>query len=338
MGKRVEIQSQQELIKSLAHKGDPTAFFTLISPYLRKKYLKERVEGKEHKEIVKKLIYEAVEYLSEIQELTQEKFNHWIEENISSPSETTHSQNEEEFNIENEKKIKSELDGFLSRCHRELMRAAATIKRNRIVERKKFPQVLYYNKVLRAFLIVFCSIILIIGVAFVMYWQKLSIRISLVKDKEVFSFSLPPLYSLTKDIKENMEDSVKNINTTKDSMKTTQVIDTVKSNLENKMVKKDSSPVSQIKKTISPMSTTPAVQTVPSVSTISQIPPQRKTVSSSEQSGITVPPTPRPTELPTDTTAKRMSTPSTVPSSQPSNPVQGDQPTTPSSQSLQTEN
>lgn len=286
MGKKVEILSQLELIKSLAHKGDPTAFFTLISPYLRKRYVKARLDGKEYRDTIRMLISEVVEYFSDVQELTTEKFNHWIEENISISEETIASQDEKEFNLENGKRIKTELDAFLNRCHRELMRASLVIKRKKIRERKKFPQVLYYNKTLRIILLSFSSIILVSSLFFVMYMQRVCIRISFVKEREVFSFSIPPLTLNLQKGEETQSDSFKNVTALKDSIGNTHS-DTVKSvkKIENKreIVKKNSALVPIVGKQ-PVLSSNPSPSATSSSPRTNQISQQQ--TSTSTQSGI----------------------------------------------------
>ena len=50
-----KISSQERLLLFLASRGDPNAFFTLISPFLKGIYYNEQLEGSSHDEIIEKL-------------------------------------------------------------------------------------------------------------------------------------------------------------------------------------------------------------------------------------------------------------------------------------------
>ncbi|HON10832.1 MAG TPA: hypothetical protein PLE24_08180 [Chitinispirillaceae bacterium] len=76
-----KISSKERLLLLLASRGDPNAFFTLISPFLKGIYYNEQLEGSSHDEIIEKLKSLSKTLLKKLKGSEPKDFEEWFRKN-----------------------------------------------------------------------------------------------------------------------------------------------------------------------------------------------------------------------------------------------------------------
>ncbi|MBN1575287.1 MAG: hypothetical protein JW913_01955 [Chitinispirillaceae bacterium] len=184
-----KIENHEELLKQLALQGDPHAFFLLGTPYFRARYLKERSNGATHQDAQTRILADAMELLENLQHVAPARFDAWFEEHCTMFSGAPQDDKPESAP---DKKIATETGAFLSLCSRELLRMGSDIKKARWHRQRRFPHVVFRNKIAVNLWVLFGVVAVFSAVTTLMVKLQTAVVISLDTPWRQFSMRFPP--------------------------------------------------------------------------------------------------------------------------------------------------
>ena len=183
------VENHDELLKTLVLNGDAHAFFSLTMPYFRERYLRERGTGTPQQDAQHKILAEAVDLLEAVQQVRPKHFDTWFEEHCSLVSDM---QQEIDAELLLDKKLFAEIDDFLGVCSSELLRTGSEIKRDTVVNRKKFPRVLFRHKITLPLLVGALVLLTAGGTVFLMTRFHIALQIAVLTADGRSSVQFPP--------------------------------------------------------------------------------------------------------------------------------------------------
>ena len=183
------IENREDLLRSLALRGDCHAFFSLSAPYLKARYQRERSTGALHEDAQTSVLAEATELLEKLQHVAPGRLDAWFEEHcmMIAPS-----QEDSQQEIATDKKIAVETAAFLNRCSRELMRSGSQLKYAERQRARRFPHMLLGNRIIVILLAITGAVGLFFAGALLMARFQASVSVSFQLADRQFSFKIPP--------------------------------------------------------------------------------------------------------------------------------------------------
>jgi hypothetical protein len=182
------IESRDELLKSLAHGGDSHAFFSIATPYLKARYLRERSTGASHQDAQNRVLAEATELLEKMQNISTGKIDSWFEEHCM----MLKADHDDEFlKTDDDKNLNVETAAFLGACSREILRIGSNMKRSQRERERRFPYRLLRHRIVRIPLLIVAAGLILTGTGTLMLWQQTSLTISIDSPHRHVSFRIP---------------------------------------------------------------------------------------------------------------------------------------------------
>ncbi|NLD98916.1 MAG: hypothetical protein GX640_03500 [Fibrobacter sp.] len=179
------IQTPQDLIISLASKGDPTAFYSLVVKQLEKKYLHLRSNGTSHDDATQAVLSEAASLFDKLKGIHPLDFDEWLDSQIEPipPAEDV-----AEFSIENN--LSHECNIFLRKLQQSLIRQVSKMDK-----KKNFNLFFQFlsKRLLNRPLIITITAIIVIILSFYLYLvgSRSNIRIVYNNSHKEHSISIP---------------------------------------------------------------------------------------------------------------------------------------------------
>jgi hypothetical protein len=183
-----KIGNFNELLKTLAQSGDPSAFFSLTESYFQARYQKERTSGVDQQDAKNKVLAEATELLEQLRNIPPKQFDVWFEEHCTMLPSTQSDQEE----ILLDKKLLVETNRFLNECAQELVRTGSVLRRKQQRKKQKFPNTLLQNRFFLPIGIPVVSILVCCIVIMLMGRMDMSFTITFSTPKNKCSMQIPP--------------------------------------------------------------------------------------------------------------------------------------------------
>jgi len=190
------IENQEDLLKHLALQGDPQAFFLLTAPYFRARYQKERNDGVAFQDAQTRIIAEAMDLIEGLQHVNPARFDAWFEEHCGMlAGEPPENKPETLF----DKRRVAETEVFLNTCGKELLRTASSIKNECRRRKRRFPYLLFPNKIVVGLLIFVGIVGLLFAGTTIMAAFRMAIIIGIDTKGNQFLWRFPPTMRANKE-------------------------------------------------------------------------------------------------------------------------------------------